>query len=145
MTGSQHSAEDLLQTALEKTYPKWPRLDDPEAYVRRVICNEHTSWWRRAARRPEKLVAVPPEPAAAAGDTGLRPALAEALGALPARQRAVVVLRYLDDWTEREVADFLGCSASTVGSQLSRAMAKLRVSYPALASNEEPQTNGVRA
>jgi RNA polymerase sigma-70 factor (sigma-E family) len=140
LTGSGHDAEDLLQTALEKTYPKWARLDDPEAYVRKAICNEHTSWWRRAMRRPEKLVAAPPEAAVTDNDGGLPSALARAIGELPPKQRAVVVLRYLDDCTEREVAELLGCSTSTVGSQLNRGLGKLRASYPALAAAEEVWT-----
>jgi RNA polymerase sigma-70 factor (sigma-E family) len=138
LTRSGHDAEDLLQAAFEKTYPKWGRLQDPDAYVRRAICNMHTSWWRRALRRPEELVAVTPDrPAAHDEDGGLPSALARAIGELPPKQRAIVVLRYLDDRTEREVADLLGCSTSTVGSQLNRGLAKLRANYPALAAAEE--------
>jgi DNA-directed RNA polymerase specialized sigma24 family protein len=61
LTGSQHAAEDLLQAALERAVTRWRHIDDPEAYVRRVLYNEYTSCRRSAARRPERLMAAPPD------------------------------------------------------------------------------------
>ncbi len=119
---------------------RWRRIDDPEAYVRRSMYNEHTSWWRRAVRRPERLVPAPPERAwlvDEAARVDLRAEVDAVLDRLPPRQRAVVVLRYLEDRSEREVAELLGCSISTVSSQLTRALAQLRAVYPTLADPEE--------
>lgn len=128
LTGQQHAAEDLLQSALEKVVPRWRRIDDPVAYTRRVIYHEHIGWWRRWGRR-EHPVAEPPE-GGSGGDPAqavvLRQALYAALGQLGPRQRAVLVLRYLEDCSEAEVAEILGCSPKTVASQASRALRRLR-------------------
>jgi RNA polymerase sigma-70 factor (sigma-E family) len=131
LTGNQHAAEDLLQTSLAKLVIAWPRItDDPEAYARRVIYREHVSLWRRMWRRRETPVAEPPELAGAepdqTGQSVQRLVVRDALRTLPPRQRAVVVLRYLEDRSEQEVAEILGCATGTVGSQASRALAKLR-------------------
>ncbi len=129
LTGNQHAAEDLLQTALAKTFTKWSRIStDAEGYVKRILYRDWISLWRRRVRRPETPVPTPPERshADASEDTILRLVLRDALLALPPRQRAVVVLRYLDDLGEREVAEILGCSPGTVASQASRALSKLR-------------------
>lgn len=102
--------------------------------MRRILYHEYVSWWRRWRRR-EIPVAEPPEradPADPQGDAELRRALRVALGRLSPRQRAVLVLRYLEDYSEREVAAILGCSASTVSSQASRALARLRQLCPEL-------------
>jgi RNA polymerase sigma-70 factor (sigma-E family) len=131
LAGNQHAAEDLLQSALARLVLYWPRITtDPEAYVRRIIYREHVSLWRRMWWRRETAVAEPPEPAGGgsdpAGDSVQRLVLRDALLRLPPRQRAVVVLRYLEDRSEQEVAEILGCTPGTVGSQASRALAKLR-------------------
>jgi RNA polymerase sigma-70 factor (sigma-E family) len=129
LTGNQHAAEDLLQTALAKTFTKWRRIStDAEGYVKRILYRDWVSLWRWRSRRPETTTADVPERAKADGseETVLRLVLRDALLALPPRQRAVVVLRYLDDLGEREVAEILGCSPGTVASQASRALAKLR-------------------
>jgi RNA polymerase sigma-70 factor (sigma-E family) len=123
-------AEDLVQTALAKTWLAWRRIDgDPNRYVRAVLVNTHNSWWRRRSSR-ERPTDELPEPAArfdahAAFDE--RDAVWQALGRLPKRQRAVVVLRYYDDLPEAEVARVLGCSVGSVKSQASRGLARLRV------------------
>lgn len=128
LTGQQHAAEDLLQTALERVVRSWRRIDDPSAYAKTVMYHEYVAWWRRWRRR-EQPVAVPPE-RSGAGDTArevaLRQALHAALRQLGPRQRAVLVLRYLEDRSEQEVAALLGCSSKTVSSQASRALARLR-------------------
>lgn len=124
-------AEDLLQSVLERAYRRWPRIcrgGDPERYVRAMLVNASVDRWRRLRRRPELLAgpvrdpAVPDQSAALAD----RDQLLRALAGLPARQRAVIVLRYLEDLTEAQTAAVLGCSEGTVKSQASRALAKLR-------------------
>ncbi|MCB5179582.1 SigE family RNA polymerase sigma factor [Streptomyces antimicrobicus] len=131
LTGNPHDAEDLAQTALAKAYRSWRRVcrtDHPEAYVRRMLVSCNNDRFRKR-RVTERLTAAPPErsapdPAAAWADE--RNALMAALATLPARQRAVVVLRYWEDLSEAEVADALGCSPGTVKSQAAKALAKLR-------------------
>ncbi|MFC4063035.1 SigE family RNA polymerase sigma factor [Planomonospora corallina] len=128
VTGDPNDAEDLLQTALTKTYLAWERIEDRAAldgYVRRAMVNINISWWRR--RRLEEYPSEElPEPV----PPGARPHLPEqverALEGLPARMRAAIVLRYCEDMTEQEVANVLGVSVGTVKSTVSRGMAKLR-------------------
>lgn len=122
-------AEDLLQTSLTKAWFAWNRIDgNPEPYVRRILVTTSTTWWRRrwvqevpSARLPEPSRAPGPDHSADGHD------LWTALGHLPRRQRAVVVLRYLEDRSEVETADLLECSVGTVKSQCAKALAKLRV------------------
>lgn len=138
LTGNQHDAEDLLQTALTRAAAKLRsiRHDDPEAYVRRVMYHEQISWWRRRSRRPESP--TDPMPDALSADpspgTDLRLAVRQALLQLTPRQRAVLVLRYFEDLPEAEVAEMLDCSVGTVRSQVHRAMTKFRTIAPELAS-----------
>ncbi|MEU3167306.1 SigE family RNA polymerase sigma factor [Streptosporangium sp. NPDC006930] len=127
--GDQAEAEDLLQTALERTYRNWNRVvrhDNPEPYVRRVIVNAAISRARRRAILSIIPMHSPPETSARTGDPDLRHVLMDALRALPPRQRAVVVLRYWEDLSETQTAEVLGCSVGTVKSQASKATAKLR-------------------
>jgi len=120
-------AEDLLQTALTKAWFAWKRIEDPEAYVRRIMVTTSVSWWRRRWTR-ETPTEAPEEPPVTIGRS--EPADAQdlwvAIGHLPRRQRAVVVLRYIEDRTETDTADLLGCSVGTVKSQCAKALAKLR-------------------
>jgi RNA polymerase sigma-70 factor (sigma-E family) len=136
LTGDWALAEDLLQTALARAYPRWSRVqrEDPEAYVRKIMVNTWSSWWRRRWRGE-----VPTDrlPEAAGpdrfGEVDSRDALRSALAALPPRQRAVVVLRYHQDLSEVQVAELLGVSVGTVKSQAAKALASLRANA-ALAS-----------
>ena len=131
LTGNRADAEDLLQTALAKTYLSWERIREREAvdgYVRRVMVNTRTSWWRRrrldehpTAELPER--ALDRDPTA---DADLHDALWAAMAGLPTRQRAMVVLRYYEDLSEAETAAVMGVSVGTVNSATSRALAKLR-------------------
>jgi RNA polymerase sigma-70 factor (sigma-E family) len=129
LTGDWELAEDLLQTALAKSYVAWGRIrhKDPEGYVRRVLVNTHASWWHRKWRGEAPTEQLPeaaqPEPWAAVDD---RVAVAAALRRLPPRQRAVIVLRFHEDLTEQAVAHTLGISIGTVKSQTAKALAKLR-------------------
>ncbi|MER5318953.1 SigE family RNA polymerase sigma factor [Streptosporangium roseum] len=126
--GDERDAEDLLQTALERTYRKWDRVrhDNPEPYVRRVIVNTAISRARRRAILRIIPTHTPPELPVRETDVDLRRVLMDALRALPPRQRAVVVLRYWEDLGETQTAEILGCSAGTVKSQASKALTKLR-------------------
>ncbi|WP_203416854.1 SigE family RNA polymerase sigma factor [Jiangella ureilytica] len=132
LTGDQHAAEDLVQSALAKLYLAWNRVeraDSIDAYAKRIMINEHSSWWRRAWRRLETTTdAVPERPVIADFGQALaeRDALWTVVQALPPRQRAAVVLRFYEDMSEQDVAVTLGCSVGTVKSQTSRALATLR-------------------
>jgi RNA polymerase sigma-70 factor (sigma-E family) len=134
LTGDRWLAEDLAQTALASAYASWWRVrraDDPDAYVRRILINASKSRWRRSsvAEQPVEPPAEVPDPAAdPAAAIGERSVLLTALATLPPRQRAVVVLRYWEDLSDAQAAALLGCSASTVRSQVARALAKLRAS-----------------
>jgi RNA polymerase sigma-70 factor (sigma-E family) len=135
--GDVATAEDLLQTALSRLYLAWHRVEREaalDAYVRRIMVNQYTSWWRRTWRRQETstdpvdlpLQRVP-------GVVGIDDEVAERAAVwalvqlLPPRQRATVVLRYYEDLSEAQTAEVLGCSIGTVKAASSRAVARLRV------------------
>ena len=131
LTGHRGDAEDLLQTALAKTYLAWDRIREREAidgYVRRVMVNTQTSRWRRkkVAEYPTDVLPERRSERDATEDLALHDALWSALAQLPKRQRAMVVLRYYEDLSETETADVLGISVGTVKSTTSRALMKLR-------------------
>ena len=133
LTSNPSDAEDLLQTALTKTYVAWDRIQDHGAldgYVRRALLNTRTSQWRKRRvdeyacdELPEAAVAPDPDQAEA---QALRDAVWRAVVKLPARQRAMVVLRYYEDLSEAQTAEVLGVSVGTVKSAVSRALSKLR-------------------
>lgn len=129
LSGNTAAAEDLVQTALARSYLRWGSIDDPEAYVRRAMVNANLSWWRRRPWREELTDTLPERAADGPGaevGVDLRDAVWTALAGLPARQRSVLVLRYYEGLTEREIADLLHCSVGTVKSAASRALDKLR-------------------
>lgn len=130
LTGDQHQAEDLVQTAFAKLYLAWDRVNDREsvdAYVRRILVNEHNSLWRRAWKRNERPTDELPETAVVDSyDDGTGAALWASVQTLPRKARAVLVLRYYEQLSEAETADVLGISVGTVKSQTSRALAALR-------------------
>ena len=131
LTGDAGRAEDLLQTALAKAWRHWSRVsraDSPEAYVRQVIFTTFVSSWRRRWRAEVPTGSMPDDaaPVDVAQLVVLRDAVRRALARLPRQQRAVVVLRYVEDRSVAEVASLLGCSEGTVRVQASRAMATLR-------------------
>lgn len=136
LTGQREAAEDLLQTSLAKAANRWSRLDQPEAYVRKVMYHQQVNRWRlRSWGRESSTDNVPDFACPPDDDAELRLSLAAALRRLAARQRAVVVLRYLEDLPESEVAAVLGVSVGTVRSTTHRALAKLRALCPDLAPN----------
>ncbi|SBT48976.1 SigE family RNA polymerase sigma factor [Micromonospora narathiwatensis] len=135
LTGDHQLAEDLLQSALARTYRHWRRIrgGDPEAYVRRAMYHQQVSWWRRR-RVVERLAPEPVERGGGdhADTTALRLSLVDALRRLTARQRAVVVLRFYEDLTEAQVAEALGCSLGTVKRHGHEALRRLRDFVPDL-------------
>jgi RNA polymerase sigma-70 factor (sigma-E family) len=135
LTRDHALAEDLLQTTLTKSWFSWSRINgDPEPYVRKILVNTYASWWRRKWNGEHAHAEPPePEPGPAAHGTDERHDLWAAMGRLPRRQRAVVVLRFVEDLSEAETARVLGVSTGTVKSQTSKALAKLRID-PALAT-----------
>ncbi|MEU1791235.1 SigE family RNA polymerase sigma factor [Streptomyces sparsogenes] len=133
LSANAWDAEDLLQTALAKTYLAWERIEDHNAldgYVRRTLVNTRTSQWRK--RKVDEFVCeeLPePDPVPApdpAEQQVLRDAMWRAVLRLPDRQRAMVVLRYYEDLSEAQTAEVLGVSVGTVKSAVSRALGKLR-------------------
>jgi RNA polymerase sigma-70 factor (sigma-E family) len=131
ITGNFAEAEDLLQTALEKAYRRWPsirRTDMPEAYVRRMLVTTaiDAGRRRRLTSSPLQAESLPGRLDPAIEGVAGRSALLACVRELPPSQRAVLVLRYFDDLTEAETARTLGCTVGTVKSQHARAMARLR-------------------
>jgi RNA polymerase sigma-70 factor (sigma-E family) len=128
LTGSRVAGEDLLQVALERLMRNWSRVQgDKEGYLRRTLYHLAVDRWRLRRRRPEVLTEIePPGQADGAEALHLRQALIKALAMLPPRQRAVLVLRYWEQFSESEAAELLGCSVGTVKSTASRGLARLR-------------------
>ncbi|WP_299529419.1 SigE family RNA polymerase sigma factor [uncultured Streptomyces sp.] len=142
LTPDPNDAEDLLQTALTKTYVAWDRIEDRRAldgYVRRTLVNTRTSQWRKRKVDEFCCEELPEPQTAPAADPAERQTLQDAMWRavlkLPARQRAMVVLRYYEDLSEARTAELLGVSVGTVKSAVSRALGKLR---------EDPELNVVR-
>ena len=124
LRGSRAEGEDLLQDALERCSRRWPReVEHPAAYVR-------TTMVRLAGRRRHRLLLPLLEEPPSGADNGMqseqRLDLLAALRQLPAGQRAAVVLRHWEGYSEAETADTLDCSVGTVKSQTSRGLRRLR-------------------
>jgi RNA polymerase sigma-70 factor (sigma-E family) len=136
LTGDHHPAEDLLQTALARTYQHWPRVrdGDPEAYVRRALHNTYVSWWRR--QPPPPVAEISPTTTDSTDATLRRITVLNALRALTPRQRAVIVLRYFEDLTEVQAAEVLGVTLGTVKRLHFDALARLRSLAPHLIDAE---------
>ena len=128
LVGDHGLAEDLVQTALTRTYAAWSKVRQVEAapaFARTTLVNTATSWMRKRSWRNE----LPTEQLPDAGlhqDPSVRPAVLAALDRLAPRQRAVIVLRYYEDLSVAETARVLGCSEGTVKSQTYDALAVLR-------------------
>jgi RNA polymerase sigma-70 factor (sigma-E family) len=131
LTGDWALAEDLVQTALVRSWPRWERInrrDDPEIYVRRAMVNSWASWRRRRWWGERSTGSVPDSPVIGdlAAEAAVRITVQRALRSLTARQRAVLVLRVFDDLPEAQVAQVLGCAVGTVKATLAHAIARLR-------------------
>jgi RNA polymerase sigma-70 factor (sigma-E family) len=128
LLGDRAEAEDLVQTALAKTYASWSKVRTIEAapgYARTTLINTASSWFRKKSWRNERPTQTLPEQRVT-HDPSDRPAVIAALAQLPPRQRAVVVLRYYDDLSVASTAHALGITEGTVKSQTSDALARLR-------------------
>jgi RNA polymerase sigma-70 factor (sigma-E family) len=131
LTNDWSLAQDLVQTALARSWPHWGRIrrdDDPEIYVRRVMVNTWATWHRRRRKAAQLHGVLAGRPAAGdvAGEVATRLVVRDLLAKLTRRQRAVVVLRLFDDLSEAQVARILGCAPGTVRATLSQALAQLR-------------------
>jgi RNA polymerase sigma-70 factor (sigma-E family) len=149
LCGDWHLADDLVQTTLTKLYAAWRRVyrrDAVDAYTRQILVRSYLSERRRPWRREHPTAFVPDTAAGQSDSHDERDRLMSALSRVPARQRAVLVLRYWDDHSISTTAEMLGCSQGTVKSQAARGLAALRVvlehdtgSQPATASRREVQ------
>jgi len=132
LTGDRGLAEDVVQEVLARAHQRWSKLvelEQPEAYLRRMIVNEYLSWRRKWARvTPTETV---DEPASDAPDHATthaeRDALRRELARLPRQQRVVLVLRYYEGLSDAEIAEILGCAQVTVRGYAARALARLRI------------------
>src|SRR5262249_26032711 len=127
LTQDSHLAEDLVQTALAKAWRSWGRVEtSPEAYVRKILVNTYSTWWRRKWNGEHPTGELPDVgmERSDAVESGSAYDIRTALARLPKRQRAVIVLRFFEDLTEAETARLLECSVGTVKSQTSKALAK---------------------
>ncbi len=144
LSGNRADAEDLVATALAKAWLAWDRVstrESPDAYVRRILVNEHNSLWRRSFKRREHSTDEVPDRGFESPDYDDRDRLLwDFVGTLPRKQRAVVVLRYYEELSEAETATILGVSIGTVKSQASRALAALRERVPS-ALQRDPDAN----
>ncbi|WP_242494724.1 SigE family RNA polymerase sigma factor [Nocardioides zhouii] len=129
LTGNGTDAEDVVQDVLSRALPRWSRIagvDDPDAYVRRMVVNAHVSRWRKFRRRevPVETVHDRPVPAGVASEE--RDRLWRACQALPADQRTAVVLRFYEDLDYAEIAALTGVREGSVRSRVSRGIAAMR-------------------
>jgi RNA polymerase sigma-70 factor (sigma-E family) len=134
LCGDWHTADDVTQETLTKAYRNWSRVqraDSPDAYVRRILINESHRQSRRLRKTDELRIVRQFQTVDSdrVEEQVNHSALLEGLLALPARQRATVVLRYLEGLSEREAAAALHCSIGTVKSQTSRALHALRTYF----------------
>lgn len=124
LVGVDAIAEDLAQEAFTRLHRQWHRIEFPEAYLRRCVVNTCRSWHRANERERGRITrSHAGQPTTTELDVDELLALVDAL---PYRQRAVLILRYYLDRSEREIADALGCPAGTVKSLAARALASLR-------------------
>lgn len=134
LTCDPHLAQDVVQDVLIRAQSRWPRIasvEQPVAYVKRMIANEYLSWRRRRANRDVTLsnpvlADVAPVDADPTTRYDERDAMLGRIARLSRRQRAVIVLRYYENLTDAEIADILGCTEATVRSHVSHALAVLR-------------------
>jgi len=134
ISGDEHLAQDLVQDALVKLALRWDRVggDRPEAYVRTILLRDLISWRRRYRWERLGVDADLPE-ADPSGNSDDRVVLRAALARLTRKQRAVLVLRFMEDLSEHQAADLLGVTVGTVKSQTHAALARLRILAPELA------------
>lgn len=132
LSGDADRAADLAQSALERTYARWGRIQsgDPMAYVRTALLNQQRDWWRRRQHRPEWPTAEVPDvrsPDDHAASHAQRDVMLAALGRLTRRERQVLVLRYYADLSDAQIAAETGLAVGTVKSTSARGLRKMRV------------------
>lgn len=133
MCGDRHRAEDLVQAALTRLYPRWSRVaraDAPEAVVRTAIIREFLSWRRLRSSGEIPVDGLPEQAAPAQPSHPAHDDLWAQLMRLPRRQRVVLALRYYDDLDDPTIATSLGVAEATVRSLASRGLASLRAQAP---------------
>jgi RNA polymerase sigma-70 factor (sigma-E family) len=137
LSGDWHRAEDVVSTAIVKMYTAWRRVaraDNPDAYARQVVVRTWLDEARRPWRRELPVELLPDRPSdhadTAADATVSRADLRLLLAKMPARQRAVLVLRFYDDLSVERTADILGCSRGAVMTLTSRALGTIRGLLP---------------
>jgi RNA polymerase sigma factor (sigma-70 family) len=121
LLGSRAAAEDATQDAFARVELRWPQLHNPDGYLRRCVVNRAHDMLRQQQLEDRFHLLRHERTAALCADE-----LSDALAALPAKRRAVIVLRYYADLNEREIAEALGVRPGTVKSMLHRALAQLR-------------------
>lgn len=131
LTGDLQAGEDLVQTALTDAYRHWRRVQrasDPDAYIRRMIVNSHLGWHRRRSSTevPTPHVVPPGEHGDPADAIVNRDGVLNSLRELPRRAQTVLILRYYADYSDAQIAEFLGVRPGTVRSTASRSLAALR-------------------
>ncbi|HEY3717197.1 MAG TPA: SigE family RNA polymerase sigma factor [Jatrophihabitantaceae bacterium] len=135
LTGDTEQARDIVQEVMVRAFTRWrriSRMDHPDAYLRRMVTNEWTSWRRRWSVRTitvlpdEQLHNLAGDAPDAMTAVSERDALRRALDTLPHRQRAALVLRYYEGLSYEECAQVLDCAEGTVRSACSRGTAALR-------------------
>lgn len=143
LTRNSVEAEELVQDTLVALYPQWLKVIAAEselAYVRRALVNRFLNLRRGKASRELVTDLLPERPNQRDFATALadRDQLRRALSGLPARQRAVIVLRYFHDYSDQQTANAMGCRIGTVRSLVSRALTSLR-SDPAMSASQNPR------
>jgi RNA polymerase sigma-70 factor (sigma-E family) len=127
--GDTHLAEDLVQETLGRLYVRWgrvSRVDNPAGYAQTVLTRTFLAHQRRRSSRERAVEAFPDVPDGGGPDTPLRLTLLQALGRLPAKDRAVVVLRYWEDRSVEETAGAMNASSAAVRTRCTRALGRLR-------------------
>jgi RNA polymerase sigma-70 factor (sigma-E family) len=121
LTGSEELAEDLVHDAFVRVHARWEHVESPRAYLRTAVVNACRSARRRSRRERLALSSQAAGPTSFVADE-----LFDALGQLPYRQRAALVLQYYEGLTQAEIATVLGCREGTVASLVHRGLAQLR-------------------
>ena len=149
LTGQTWLAEDVVSDVLGRAFERWDRigsLAEPHAYVRRMVVNEYLSWRRRLARTTPRADVEPlgGHVGDGADELAERDAMIQRLARLPRRQRAAVVLRYYAGLSDPDIAAQLGCREPTVRSQISRALATLRIDLTSTPQEQVCPTTSTR-
>lgn len=137
LSGDEQHGEDLVQEVLAKAFVRWRQiesLDRPEMYVRRMLINACHSWRRHSVNREVSVREVRSDVISpdAAAEIAERDVVWRLVLGLPTHQRAVIVLRYYEDYDDATIAELLQCSQGTVRTQVKRALAKLHRGHPQL-------------